>query len=160
MRKICTSCGENKLLEKFYKHVKHKDGYRTSCKSCCEIYSRKRYSDLKQSGQKWIKNRKDTSRKTYLKSKFGLSLKDYDDLLQKQNNKCSICLVDQNNTDKLFHIDHAHTDSPYIPKNTIRGLLCDDCNRNLISNRTDPEIFIRASEYLKHDSGIRMPIKE
>jgi hypothetical protein len=32
--KICSSCGENKILSEFYKHKKNKDGLRYFCKEC------------------------------------------------------------------------------------------------------------------------------
>lgn len=40
-------------------------------------------------------------------------------------------------------VDHNHDTGE------VRGLLCNDCNRNLIAQRNDPEIFLRAAEYVR-----------
>lgn len=43
MKKICTKCGENKTLEKYYENNKHKDGKRSECKRCTNANRRKHY---------------------------------------------------------------------------------------------------------------------
>jgi len=75
-------------------------------------------------------------------------------MLELQNSKCAICLRE---SDKRLAIDHAHTESEFVPQGMIRGLLCNDCNRYLIGNKTDPTIFERAAEYLKQHTGKKVP---
>ncbi|WP_242491200.1 hypothetical protein [Bacillus cereus] len=41
MKKTCTVCGENKLLEEFAKDKAKKDGCRNQCKSCINLRKRK-----------------------------------------------------------------------------------------------------------------------
>lgn len=60
---------------------------------------------------------------SYIKRKFGLSWEEYQDLIKRQNNKCAICALPQEN--KRLAIDHCHATGD------VRGLLCDKCNRGL-----------------------------
>lgn len=93
---------------------------------------------------KWKKENPDKlriiERRRLLKRKYGLTLEDFDRLLLAQSNSCAICFIET----KLV-VDHNHETGE------IRGLLCNDCNRNLIAQRNDPEIFLRAAEYLKRE---------
>ncbi len=58
-------------------------------------------------------------------SLYGLTRKDYKNLLNKQNNKCAICHISQSNLTKRLCIDHDHKTGK------VRGLLCCQCNSTL-----------------------------
>ena len=45
--KTCSKCGEVKAFNKFYKHKKNKDGFRSACKECEGQYQKKYFSDPK-----------------------------------------------------------------------------------------------------------------
>ena len=66
-----------------------------------------------------------------LKTKYGITLEDYNLLLIEQNNCCDICKKPEkaihNQTKKLqkLAVDHCHKTGK------VRGLLCQDCNRGL-----------------------------
>ena len=71
-------------------------------------------------------------RYNYIYKTYGLTKKDFDCMLQQQNNKCAICDVDFNN--KRINIDHEHCKGftkldPSDKKLYVRGLLCFNCNR-------------------------------
>lgn len=73
--------------------------------------------------------RKELNRDIYYKTRYnGFTVKDYEQLLKLQNNKCAICglshlIVREKNT--YFHVDHCHSTGK------IRGLLCNNCNISL-----------------------------
>ncbi len=96
----------------------------------------------------------------HLSRKYGISQSQYDSILEMQGGRCFICRKAEDEVVGKFHIDHSHTASEYIPANRIRGILCMMCNQSIIGDRTDPDIYMRASDYLRRDTGIDMPIKE
>ena len=58
-----------------------------------------------------------------LKSAFGITLTDYNAMLEKQNHQCAICGKSPEQNKKRLAVDHCHT------TNKIRGLLCSTCNK-------------------------------
>lgn len=84
---------------------------------------------------------------------YGLEEKEYFELLIAQDYKCAICGIPEEKSPRRLHIDHAHAESKYVPKNAIRGLLCWECNHRLIAAHTDPEIFNKAAQYLRQHTG-------
>ena len=65
---------------------------------------------------------------------------DYEELLQKQNNRCAICHV-ENEISKLA-IDHNHKTLE------IRGLLCHECNSGIAYFDENTEYLAKAMIYL------------
>ena len=83
-----------------------------------------------------------------LKSKYGITSKEKNVLLQKQNNKCKICLVEFSNVTP--NIDHCHI------TNEVRGILCGPCNRGLGIFKDDIELLTKAINYLEeHNEPIK-----
>lgn len=155
--KTCTSCNEQKDLEYFYKHKAGKLGYKAQCKECENSNNRLKYKTKKFLGLKYIKTKKDTVQKNNLKNNFGLTLEQYNEILEKQNYCCAICQRHQSEYDKNFAVDHSNSDNEFVSKGSIRGLLCTDCNLNLVSYRVDPNIFERAAKYVKQFTGLFVP---
>lgn len=85
------------------------------------------------------------SRKYLLKRDYGLTVKDYEMMIEKQDHRCAICGSDHNHrtTSEYFFVDHCHDTG------TIRGLLCNKCNRMIgnVFDRTD--VLKKMIEYLK-----------
>ncbi len=79
-------------------------------------------------------------RRSHLKAKYGLTLEQYDDMLDRQGGGCAIC--DEPPGDTALHVDHCHDTG------RIRGLLCFRCNSALGNLRHDPEVIGRALEYV------------
>jgi len=75
-----------------------------------------------------------------LRRNYGISEKEYDDLLQQQDNLCAIC---RTKSSKNLHVDHDHDTGK------VRGLLCSNCNTSLGLLRENPALFLSAVEYLK-----------
>lgn len=85
----------------------------------------------------------DRQKNSRLKYKYGISLEDYQKLLDSQNGVCAICW-DKNIYKKTLVVDHCHT------SDKVRGLLCDNCNLALGLTKDNPEILLRAIKYLNN----------
>jgi hypothetical protein len=95
------------------------------------------------------------NRKSHLRTKFGITLEQYNDLLNKHNSCCHICKRPATHFKTSLHVDHDHRTQE------IRGLLCFTCNRNLIGRHRDPLIFKSAFEYLSGPfTGWFAPVKK
>ena len=81
-------------------------------------------------------------RDKYLQYKYGITLKQYNDLLDKQDGVCYICRRSPKQVGHNLHVDHDHKTM------VIRGLLCTFCNRRVIGRHRDPVLFTRAASYL------------
>lgn len=80
----------------------------------------------------------------------GLSVEEYNKLLNKQNGVCAICSKPPE-SNRRFSVDHNHKCCPGKKScgKCIRGLLCDNCNHMLGLGKDSPEIFTKAIEYIK-----------
>ena len=105
---------------------------RHQCKACRNIY------------KKTLETRKgDGLRRYNLYKKYKLTLQDYDQLLINQNFKCKICNNDSGATRwKKLVVDHCHI------SNSIRGLLCDKCNKGLGQFNDNITLLNNAINYL------------
>lgn len=72
---------------------------------------------------------------------YGISVEQYNHLLESQERVCWICSK-PNVPGKSLNIDHDHETGQ------VRGLLCGNCNTALGLLREDPHIVLRAYEYL------------
>ena len=79
-----------------------------------------------------------------LKSKYGISLDDYNKLLKKQKGRCALCLRQPRLFSYDLGVDHCHKTG------RIRGLLCNSCNQILTEYRT-LDYFKRVVSYLDND---------
>lgn len=76
-----------------------------------------------------------------LMRKYGITLAFYNELLAKQHGKCAIC-GGGNGTHKLA-IDHCHATG------RVRGLLCKRCNTAIGMLNDNPDLLLRASDYVR-----------
>lgn len=96
----------------------------------------------------WKSENKDklkiSQRKTQLKKKYGITIKEYDDILIAQNGHCFFCdrTPDQERYGVL-HVDHDHKTG------RVRGLLCMTHNRALGVLGDDEEGLIKALNYVQ-----------
>jgi len=131
-KKTCTKCKVEKSFDEFPvftdKGVKK---YRTRCKVCKNEEQKERY-----------RQNPDTHRSYLYKTKYGITIEDYDKLLALQGGKCAICASTDPNGQGRFHIDHNHETGK------VRGLLCHRCNTGLGLFSDNPEILVKALQYL------------
>lgn len=116
----CTRCLNMEPLERFTKHKIGYLGIHPYCKTCA------------------------TER--HLIAKYGLTLKDREELYATQGNGCAICKdpVDI----KAIHVDHCHTTG------VTRGLLCNSCNTALGHVRENEQICENMIEYIRYYNAV------
>ncbi len=85
---------------------------------------------------------KEVQRRSQLKSKYGLSVEDYDVLLEKQGGVCALC-SSSCSTGRRLAVDHDHS------TDQVRGLLCSNCNQGLGKFNDDAGLLRKALEYLE-----------
>jgi hypothetical protein len=141
MEKKCTKCGVSKPLFDFHKRPDTKDGRRTDCKACFS----QRHKDTWKSKTK--EERDTINRKNRLKHYYGLSVEEYQQMVEKQNRKCYICGNEADYNGKPLYVDHCHASGQ------VRKLLCQHCNSGLGMFRDNPELLIKAADYVKEHSG-------
>lgn len=157
------TCRQSKpaTLEFFQRENRSSDGLSYRCKECLlqqrhehrcdnvekyrredrEYYRRKKKADTH--------NQLKVSQKdTRLRSRYGLSLDDYNELMEGQERKCAICLrqetiVDREGNTRQLIIDHNHVTGER------RGLLCHSCNTMLGRARDDITVLESAIDYLE-----------
>ncbi len=157
--KRCTQCGELKPESEFYAAPGCKDGLRGNCKDCHRARGRAWYAANSEASKAYVtrwkrahpdrlreyRQKQDPARRAlqmrrlHLRRKFGMTLEQYDQILAAQEGGCAIC-GEPPVEGKSIHIDHAG--------DTVRGLLCVRCNNALGQLRDDPELMLRAAEYV------------
>ena len=123
MTKICSICRQEKPLSEYYRRKTRKNAVQSACKICCL----KRLNDFNKTKEGKIcqKNYFEKHQRRYTILQAGLTIKDYDNIFERQNECCAICGKHQSKFTKHFDIDHNHKTGE------IRGLLCHNCNKNL-----------------------------
>ena len=128
--KNCVKCKEFKDVSEFNQSKQNRDGLSSWCKSCniknC-VARRKQYPM--------------DHRRHRLKRDYGLSLKQYDQMLAMQDGRCAICGNPPEG--RVLCVDHSHETGK------VRGLLCHHCNTALGMCKDDPGLLRKAAEYLE-----------
>lgn len=78
-------------------------------------------------------------RQAEIQNRYGLTVNQYDALLESQNNACAICL---SVFTKTPHVDHCHATQ------RVRGLLCTHCNMAIGLFQDEVGKLSRAIAYL------------
>ncbi len=96
-------------------------------------------------------NNPDVVKDTILRSRLGISLEHFNNLVTSQNNKCAICRTEFSETPC---IDHDHTCCSGVKSCgvCIRGLLCRKCNAGLGHFYDNLDLFKSAIDYLSYKS--------
>lgn len=164
--KRCSRCYKVKPLGDFHRYQRSPDGRQNYCKVCTtEISRTKRDSPitrpeyLAQRRQHYQDNRERlraeaaqrlrefpeaqalASRKSRLKKTWGLTLGQYDEMVDAQMGRCHLC--HRPPTRNNLAVDHDHVTG------RVRMLLCDPCNLGIGSLRDDPELLRRAADYIE-----------
>ena len=136
--KICSKCKLEKPLSEFTIRRDRPCGYMSMCKTCNSnrVATSRQTTDYYKSY--YINNREvvlDKSAKIYkanpsivkdryLKAHYGITLVEYNAMLDNQHNVCAICGRPEK-TGRMLSVDHDHATG------AIRGLLCNACNTSL-----------------------------
>ena len=137
----CKKCNILKPNSEYHAKVRGKiiRPYNSVCKVCQSEYSKSR--------EKVCKERR---REQKLKWNFGLTLEQYNALLNNQNHKCAICGIPQVNLNRNFDVDHDHETGK------VRALLCHNCNVAIGLMKENINIMENAIDYLKSHQNIPM----
>jgi hypothetical protein len=162
--KRCTKCGAEKALDDFYTDRNARDGRRPDCKVCNLARRKAKYAEdprpYIERALKWQQENRDrhlqrmrdynatpakkiSNRKSHLKRKYGLTLEEFDELLDSQGGGCAIC--DKPAPD---NVDHDHETG------RVRGILCWDCNIAIGKFNDDQDRLAVAIAYLCRDDEL------
>ena len=79
-----------------------------------------------------------------MRKQYGISLDEFEKLLEIQNNGCAICQKPLDSLRRRMNIDHDHE------TNQVRGLLCTGCNTGFGHLGDNIEGLNKAIDYLKN----------
>ena len=107
----------------------------------------------KSANRKWTaknpdywKNRDPNIRRDWFYRKtYGITLADYDEIIEQQGGRCAICFSFPY-AGRALCVDHDHVTG------AVRGLLCDACNRGIGFFQDEPELLRVAIAYLERNS--------
>jgi hypothetical protein len=77
-----------------------------------------------------------------LRSNYGMTVEQYNELFESQNGCCAICGRHQSIQKKALAVDHDHQTGK------IRGLLCSACNTGIGNMHDDEQTLLNAIKYL------------
>ena len=122
-KKYCPKCEKIKDLDEF-STMKTKSKIASHCKECNremldEYYDTEKGRNAKK--QQYLTN-KLRYRNATLKRKYGITLEEYNAILNNQGGGCAICHKTEEENKKMLAVDHSHQ------TNKNRALLCSSCN--------------------------------
>lgn len=83
-------------------------------------------------------------RERYFRDTYGITLEDYDEMLEWQGGGCAICGSPVGDgVGRRLSVDHDHETGE------VRGLLCSRCNAGLGMFQDRQDLLLRAVEYLE-----------
>jgi hypothetical protein len=98
--------------------------------------------------KRWRDENPETVRLMQIKTKYGITREQYEEMAVSQNGKCGSCGITELPGGYRADVDHCHATGK------VRGLLCGPCNRMLGNAGDDPEKLKAAVRYLaKHGIG-------
>jgi hypothetical protein len=110
-------------------------------------YKKKHYREnidtILQKSKDWRKANPEKVRATRLKSDYGLTPEQWDQMLTDQGNSCFLCHATEPGNKSGWHTDHCHTTKK------VRRILCYRCNTGLGKFKEDPELLERAAAYIR-----------
>ena len=138
--KICTKCKKEKSLSAFVKDKRVRSGYGPWCK-LCKNQSSKLYRENNPVERVQEKKRN-------IKSKYGITLEQWQQMFEKQQGCCAICGKHQLDLNITLGVDHNYTTGK------VRGLLCNRCNI-AVGFCEDIELNIKVSKYVNEHNFIQ-----
>lgn len=144
--KQCTGCRKVKPYDEFGPEKRNRDGRQARCRKCEKqrlgmwaVDNRERERQrAERFTQEHPDRRREYRRRHKLKTKYGLTLEQYDAWVACVGGRCEVCGCVPNGN---LHVDHCHKTK------VNRGLLCGNCNRALGILDEDPARITALAEY-------------
>jgi hypothetical protein len=116
-----------------------------------EQLHREKYRLIRQHWREKNRARFQATSRAHALKKYGISVQDYDQLLESQGDVCAVCAGPQPKrksrtgklVDAVFCVDHNHVTGE------VRGLLCTSCNLVLGNSKDNPGVLRSAIAYLE-----------
>lgn len=86
-------------------------------------------------------------RRRVLKHRYGLTLEQYDEMMEFQSGVCAIC-GEENESGQPLYVDHCHESGK------VRGLLCRRCNTLIGCAEDSTAVLTEAIIYLAHNRTV------
>ena len=129
--KTCNKCKEMLPLDSFGRDKPRPDGLSPYCKPCKGAMQRGYY-----------KANPERYRERNYRDSYGITLEQYDEMLQGQGGGCASC-HGQVPGGGRFHVDHNHVTGE------VRGLLCHGCNTAAGLCQDNPAVLRGLANYLE-----------
>lgn len=148
--KTCSKCKTEKPFEDFGRDKNRRDGHFPQCKICKragDASSRnapERRERAAQRSREHYATKKNMHVCASLTRKYGISLDEYDRMLEEQGNECAVCDRTPEDNGRRLAVDHNHSTGE------VRGLLCDQCNVALGKLQDSPALLRNALAYLEN----------
>jgi hypothetical protein len=168
----CYVCQNDFNTTEFFRRKDSKLGYKRICKQCINKRAREYYKKNPNNklvkNKEWILKNREKHRKLvnnwYTKNKskrqeffmrnpekrrdnglnkYGITHSDFLTILESQDFRCVICRKHQDESKKIFCVDHRHING------NIRGILCNKCNSLLGYSGDNISILENAIRYLR-----------
>lgn len=133
--KACKQCSEVKPLDEYHLQNTMRDGRQSICRPCSNKVAaayRRKNPDIGILA----------SRRSKIKAAHGITLEQFDEMLEAQGNCCALCKTTKPSGRGRYHVDHCHK------AGKIRGILCHNCNTALGLFKDSTKTLATAIEYL------------
>ncbi len=126
------------------------------CSAECRVTAEKRRSKERRGGGEIVfrgpNDGRSLNKRAYaLSKKYGITIEQYNELLEKQDHCCAICDKHENEFKTRLAVDHNHETGE------IRGLLCTYCNHRLIGRHRDGTLLRKMADYVDQGTGWFVP---
>lgn len=105
--------------------------------------SHKYHGTRREAVARWRKENPEAYRAQHLMRTYGITLEEYQAMLQRQQYRCAACATDKPGGKGDWHVDHCHGTG------RVRGILCRACNTALGLVRDEPRTLRALANYLE-----------
>lgn len=106
------------------------------------IWAQENKDYIKEKNKQKLLENPDFNKNYHLKSRYGVTMEEYNIMLIEQEESCQICNKHMSNFKRNLHVDHNHTTKQ------VRGLLCVNCNLIIGNSFENKSILAKAIDYL------------
>jgi len=125
------------------KYEAAKEKHRKAVKAYRQKNPDKYHGTRREAVARWREENPELYRAQHLQRTYGISLDEYQRMLEVQNGHCATCPSDTPGGRGTWHVDHCHSTGK------IRGLLCRACNTALGLVKDNPETLRNLASYLE-----------